>query len=65
MSGGRWESRLRFMASTSFLYVETDVPDGVTLTQWRRDRIAQAEPRSAWRLFRRHAPRGQSAAAGR
>lgn len=53
------------MASTAFLYVECDVPDGMTLTQWRRDRIAQAEPRSSWRLFRRHAPRGQSAAAGR
>lgn len=65
MSGGRWESRLRFMASTSFLYVESDVPDGMTLTAWRRERIAQAEPRSAWRPFRRHALRSQSAAAGR
>jgi hypothetical protein len=53
------------MASTAFLYVESDVPDGMTLTQWRRDRIAQAERRPAWRLFRRHAPRDQSAADGR
>jgi hypothetical protein len=53
------------MASTSFLYVECDVPDGMTLTQWRRDRIAQTERRSAWRPFRRHAQRGQSTADGR
>ena len=53
------------MASTSFLYVECDVPDGMTLTQWRRDRIAQTERRSSWRPFRRHSPRGQSAADGR
>jgi hypothetical protein len=53
------------MASTAFLYVESDVPDGMTLTQWRRDRIAQTERRSSWRLFRRHSPRDQSAAAGR
>ena len=45
------------MASTSFLYVETDVPDGMTLTQWRRDRIVQSERRSVRRLFRRPAMR--------
>jgi hypothetical protein len=53
------------MASTSFLYVECDVPDGMTLTQWRRDRIAQNERSSGWRPFRRHSPSGQSAAGGR
>ncbi len=53
------------MASTSFLYVESDVPDGMTLTAWRRERIAQAEPRPARRVLRRHAARGQSGAAGR
>jgi hypothetical protein len=53
------------MASTSFLYVECDVPDGMTLTQWRRERIAQDERRSGRRLLRRHAPRDQSAADGR
>ena len=45
------------MASTSFLYVEIDVPDGMTLTQWRRDRVVKSERRSARRLFRRPAVR--------
>jgi hypothetical protein len=45
------------MASTSFLYVESDVPDGMTLTEWRRERIAQTERPSGWRLLRRNARR--------
>jgi hypothetical protein len=57
MSLGRRESRLRFMASTSFLYGECDVPDGMTLTEWRRERIAQTERPPSWRLLRRNGRR--------
>jgi hypothetical protein len=29
------------MPSTAFLYVESDVPDGMTLTEWRTRRLPE------------------------
>jgi hypothetical protein len=43
-------------SSTSFAYIDSDVPDGQTLVEWRRDRDAarraQRRPRRALRLPR-------------
>jgi len=43
-------------SSTSFAYIDSDVPDGQTLVEWRRDRDAarraQRRPRRALGLSR-------------
>jgi predicted amidohydrolase len=36
-------------------YVECDVPPGVTLAEWRRDRIAQTRRPPSWLRTRRRA----------
>jgi hypothetical protein len=41
MSGGRFGESLRHMLTppnTAFMYVETDIPAGMTIRDWRRAR---------------------------
>ena len=37
------------------IYVECDVPPGVTLSEWRRDRAAEARRPPSWLQTRRRA----------
>jgi hypothetical protein len=40
-------------ASTSFAYIDCDIPDGQTLVEWRRDRVAaRRAERPVRRTFR-------------
>lgn len=40
-------------ATTPHVYVECDVPDGLTLVEWRRSRSATTQVRPARRILRR------------
>ena len=55
MSGGRFGESLRHMLTrpnTAFLYVETDIPAGMTIHDWRRARAPQFKRSLLDRLFR-------------
>jgi len=36
-------------------YIECDVPPGQTLTEWRRERVAETRRTPSWLRTRRHA----------
>jgi hypothetical protein len=52
-------------ASCDFLYVHTDIPEGMTIRQWRARRAADRPTQHRWRLPPRAAAGGVSRATAR
>ena len=47
------DGRMRGMESSPHIYVDCDVPEGMTLTEWRRSQCAAARGARRPRLWRR------------
>ena len=47
------------MAATTFQYIQCDIPEGLSIRQWRRERAAEAAvPRTRLRFLLHRARRG-------